>query len=214
MPASSWARPPYASARPKTIGSARLSRMPLLNMLRTNVVSANAASPRGPGSATLGRLAVSRAAASARCSAIRPVVGSRWVVPSAAMVLPPSPECSPPVGLLPAAASATATTVRGLTRSGALLAFALLGGGMRSRRRGLGDGLGLLLARIVVRLARGGAPAALRRGALLAHLGVGRPRLRPPGAPGRRRPARPAIQQQPREREQPQRLQQLRQQRD
>src|SRR3954468_2230356 len=52
MPASTCARPPYASARPNTTGSPLAETSPELNMLRTNVVSANAASPSGPGSAS------------------------------------------------------------------------------------------------------------------------------------------------------------------
>src|SRR4051794_16342787 len=51
MPASTCARPPYASARPNTTGSPLSDTRPALNMLRTNVVSANAARPSGPGSA-------------------------------------------------------------------------------------------------------------------------------------------------------------------
>src|SRR3954454_21375747 len=50
MPASSWAIPPYASARPRTTGTPLSLTRPALKKLRTKVVSANAASPRGAGS--------------------------------------------------------------------------------------------------------------------------------------------------------------------
>src|SRR5205823_3294263 len=50
MPASSWAIPPYASASPKTTGSPLPLTRPALKKLRTKVVSANAARPRGAGS--------------------------------------------------------------------------------------------------------------------------------------------------------------------
>src|SRR4051795_11368501 len=52
MPASSWAMPPYASASPSTTGLPGAATRSALNMLSTNVVSANAARPKGPGSAT------------------------------------------------------------------------------------------------------------------------------------------------------------------
>ena len=51
MPAANWPMPPYASANPKTTGVALMSTMLVLVTLRTNVVRANAASPRGAGSA-------------------------------------------------------------------------------------------------------------------------------------------------------------------
>src|SRR3954453_16362553 len=53
-PASSCARPPYASARPSTIGRPFSLISPELKMLRTNVVSANPASPSGAGSEVTG----------------------------------------------------------------------------------------------------------------------------------------------------------------
>src|SRR3954469_11254967 len=49
MPAANCAMPPYASASPRTTGST-LNR-PVFPKLRTKVVSANAASPSGAGSA-------------------------------------------------------------------------------------------------------------------------------------------------------------------
>src|SRR3954453_17133265 len=54
MPASNCAKPPYASASPSTIGSPFSDIRPELKMLSTNVVSAKAASPSGPGSAVTG----------------------------------------------------------------------------------------------------------------------------------------------------------------
>src|SRR3569623_1505129 len=51
MPARTWAMPPYASASPSTTGSPVLLTRPALKKLSTNVVSANAARPRGAGSA-------------------------------------------------------------------------------------------------------------------------------------------------------------------
>src|SRR4051795_10084059 len=51
MPAANWPPPPYARASPKTTGSTLAGTQPALTALRTNVVSANAASPRGAGSA-------------------------------------------------------------------------------------------------------------------------------------------------------------------
>src|SRR3954447_11348947 len=76
MPARSCASPPYASASPSTIASPLSAFIrPELNMDRTNVVNANAASPRGPGSAGVhppdcepGVVAASRSAFGARCS--------------------------------------------------------------------------------------------------------------------------------------------------
>src|SRR4051794_14277440 len=50
-PATNWAMPPYVKARANTIGSPLSDTRPELNMLSTNVVSAKAARPSGPGSA-------------------------------------------------------------------------------------------------------------------------------------------------------------------
>src|SRR6478752_6356218 len=51
MPATSCPMPPYARARPNTTAVALLSTISAFITLRTNVVRANAASPRGAGSA-------------------------------------------------------------------------------------------------------------------------------------------------------------------
>src|SRR3954449_12732314 len=69
-PATNWARPPYVSASANTMGSPLSDTRPELNMLRTNVVSAKAARPSGPGSA----IAVGMKLTSWR--AVVPAVGS------------------------------------------------------------------------------------------------------------------------------------------
>src|SRR3954452_6427433 len=86
MPASSWASPPYASARPSTTGSPPLPTRPALNMLRTNVVSANAPSPRGPGSAVIGSTRATPLPESTLARAASPRVGSRAVLVPASIV--------------------------------------------------------------------------------------------------------------------------------
>src|SRR3954447_25707411 len=88
MPASSCASPPYASASPSTTGSpVPLTRF-ALKKLSTNVVSANAARPRGAGSAIVG---ASGGMMPARCSTVpSPFVVRRAVV--ASIELPPFRE--------------------------------------------------------------------------------------------------------------------------
>src|SRR3954453_9506990 len=54
IPASSWAPPPYARARPNTTGSTVSGTRPAFTKLRKKVVRANAANPRGAGSARCG----------------------------------------------------------------------------------------------------------------------------------------------------------------
>src|SRR3954451_16957791 len=85
IPASSCARPPYASARPSTIGTPFSFTRPELKKLSTNVVSANAASPSGPGSAVTGFVSTGAAPlVSARVNrplAVSPAVGSSVAVP-------------------------------------------------------------------------------------------------------------------------------------
>ncbi len=51
MPASSWAMPPKASARPSTTGWPLAASSPALNMLNTSRVSPKEPSPSGAGSA-------------------------------------------------------------------------------------------------------------------------------------------------------------------
>src|SRR3954469_2293136 len=75
-PATNWAMPPYVSARANTTGSPLLETRPELNMLSTNVVSAKAARPRGPGSA----IGVGTKLTSWRSAA--PAVGSAWPSPA------------------------------------------------------------------------------------------------------------------------------------
>src|SRR5919112_6049729 len=75
-PATNWAMPPYVSARANTTGSPLSETRPALNMLSTNVVSAKAARPRGPGSA----IGVGTKLTSWR-SAV-PAVGSAWPSPA------------------------------------------------------------------------------------------------------------------------------------
>src|SRR4051794_38230848 len=82
MPARSCARPPYARASPSTIGMPPSPISPELKKLRTNVVSANAASPRGPGSAVIGLVAITSPSDRAkRRRAISPCVTSSAAVP-------------------------------------------------------------------------------------------------------------------------------------
>src|SRR4051794_4615995 len=87
MPARSCASPPYASARPSTTGSPLSLTRPALNMLSTNVVSANAPSPKGPGSAVTGRTrATPLPEDSTLLLAVSPRRGSRAVVVPASIV--------------------------------------------------------------------------------------------------------------------------------
>src|SRR3954452_8846210 len=71
-PATNCAMPPYVSASANTIGSPLSETRPELNMLSTNVVRANAASPSGPGSA----MGVGTNETSCRADA--PADGSVW----------------------------------------------------------------------------------------------------------------------------------------
>src|SRR5919199_5791384 len=77
-PATNCAMPPYVSARANTTGSPLSDTRPALNMLSTNVVSANAARPSGPGSAT----GVGTKLTSWR--AVVPAGGSAWPSPAGA----------------------------------------------------------------------------------------------------------------------------------
>src|ERR687885_373417 len=74
-PATNCAMPPYVRARANTTGSPLSDTRPALNMLSTNVVSANPARPSGPGSA----IDVGMKLTSWR--AVVPAVGSTWLSP-------------------------------------------------------------------------------------------------------------------------------------
>src|SRR4051794_40804328 len=85
MPARSCAIPPYANASPSTTGTPLSLTRPALKKLNTNVVSANAARPRGAGSPIAG---ATGGRTPERCSTTpSPFVVRRTVV--ASMDLPP-----------------------------------------------------------------------------------------------------------------------------
>src|SRR3954451_12625451 len=137
MPASSWASPPQASARPKTIGSPPAPMSLALKTLRQNVVSAKAASPSGPGSAMGVGTNPTRWASVAEVGS--PVRTKRcWAVEASI--------CTSLIAFaqeaFPARRQVDAHNVRARAEGLAPLALALL-------RRGVGDAVGRLLPGLV-----------------------------------------------------------------
>src|SRR4051812_9161946 len=148
MPASNCAKPPYASASPSTIGSPFSDISPELKMLSTNVVSAKAASPSGPGSAVTGFVSTTRAVCAAAVSSRVGSGASAVLMPGASLS---RTELSIPLLLPLGVAGAAPTPTRG--RSPLWVEFPGPGLGKRARpARGSGgpdfedDGVALAAA--------------------------------------------------------------------